>query len=97
MKVKKTAARASNKKKGPTVGARIIEGLEEAIAWSRGENVPIRVTPVQIPDVDVSEVRHRMGLSQSQFAAKFGFPPQRFETGSRGEPALMRRRVCSWR
>jgi len=83
MKVKKTATGAS-KKKGPTVGARIIDGLEEAIARSKGENVPIRATQVQIPDVDVSEVRHRMGLSQSQFAAKFGFPPATLRNWEQG-------------
>jgi putative transcriptional regulator len=72
--VKKTNTKA-RAKKGPSVGARIIEGLEEAIAWSKGENVAVRVTQVQVPDIDVTEVRHRMGLSQSQFARKFGFPP----------------------
>ena len=49
MKVKKTAARAIAKK-GPSVGARIIEGLEEAIAWSKGENTAVRVTQVQVLD-----------------------------------------------
>ena len=29
-------------KKRPTVGARIIEGLEQAIAWTRGENENVR-------------------------------------------------------
>jgi putative transcriptional regulator len=83
MKVKKTAARATAKK-GPSVGARIIEGLEEAIAWSKGDPVAVRVTQVQVPEVDVSEVRHRMGLSQSQFAAKFGFPPATLRNWEQG-------------
>jgi putative transcriptional regulator len=56
-----------------TVGARIIEGLEEAIAWARGEPVPVRVTIVQVPQVDVRQVRRRLGLSQAEFAGKFGF------------------------
>ena len=47
--------------KQPTVGKRIIEGLEEALAWSKGENVPVRVTQVQVPEVDVSAVRRGMG------------------------------------
>jgi hypothetical protein len=37
------------KKKSPTVGARIVEGLEEAFAWTRGENDNVRVTLVQVP------------------------------------------------
>src|SRR5579872_678849 len=83
MKVKKTTAKAASKK-GPSVGARIIEGLEEAIAWSKGNNVAVRVTQVQVPDVDVSAVRHRMGLSQSQFATKFGFPPATLRNWEQG-------------
>ncbi len=81
--MKKTTARARSKKV-PGVGARIIEGLEEAIAWSKGENVAVRVTQVQVPAVDVAEVRHRMGLSQSQFAMKFGFPPATLRNREQG-------------
>ena len=62
-------------KKRPTVGTRIVAGLEQAIAWSRGENVRVRVTQIRVPDVDVRDLRRKMGLSQSQFATKFGFPP----------------------
>ena len=46
--------------KRPNVGKRIIEGLEEALAWSQGEDVPVRVTQVQVPEVDVSAVRRKM-------------------------------------
>ena len=81
--MKKTTAKA-RAKKGPGVGARIIEGLEEALAWSKGESVAVRVTQVQIPDVDVSEVRRRMGLSQPQFASKFGFPPATLRNWEQG-------------
>ena len=41
-------------KKGPTLGERISEGLEEAIAWSKGEDIPVRVTHMRVPYVDVS-------------------------------------------
>jgi putative transcriptional regulator len=58
----------------PTVGARIIEGLEQAVAWTRGQATNASVTVVQVPRADVREIRRGMGLSQSQFAAKFGFP-----------------------
>ncbi len=62
-------------KESSTVGVRIIEGWEEALAGSKGEELPVKVTRVEVPDVDVSKVRRRMGLSQSQFALKFSFPP----------------------
>ncbi len=78
----KTPARVP--KKRPTVGARIIEGLEQAIAWTRGENEDVRVTLVQVPEVDVREVRMKMGLSQAQFATKFGFPPATLRNWEQG-------------
>ena len=67
-----------------TVGARIIEGLEQAIAWTKGENDRVRVTLVDVPEVDVRGVRLKMGLSQSQFATKFGFPPATLRNWEQG-------------
>jgi len=66
---------ASNKKASTErgVGQEIITSLKEAIAWAGGENVPVRVTTVEIPTTDVRAVRRKLRLSQSQFAAKFGF------------------------
>ena len=71
-------------KRRPTVGARIIEGLEEAIAWTHGENDRVRVTRVHVPEVDVRQVRKKMGLSQAQFATKFGFPPATLRNWEQG-------------
>ncbi|MBV8842722.1 MAG: helix-turn-helix domain-containing protein [Bryobacterales bacterium] len=71
-------------KKHRTVGSRIIEGLEEAIAWTRGENNDVRVTLVHVPKVNVREVRTSMGLSQAQFATKFGFPPATLRNWEQG-------------
>jgi putative transcriptional regulator len=71
-------------KKRPTVGARIIEGLEQAIAWTHGENDNVRVTLVHVPEVDVRKVRTKMGLSQAQFATKFGFPPATLRNWEQG-------------
>lgn len=80
----KMPRRQTGAKKNSSVGKRIIEGLEEAIAWSKGEDVPVRVSRVQVPDVDVSQVRRRMGLSQTQFALKFGFPPATLRNWEQG-------------
>ena len=71
-------------RKAPTVGERIINGLEEALAWSKGEDLPVRVTKVQVPDIDVSKVRRQMGLSQTQFALKFGFSPATLRNWEQG-------------
>lgn len=67
-----------------TAGGRIIEGLEQAVAWTRGHNDRARVTLVQVPEIDVRKVRRKMGLSQSQFAARFGFPPATLRNWEQG-------------
>jgi putative transcriptional regulator len=89
MNTKGKSKRATKKseralKERPAVGARIIEGLEQAIAWTRGENDDVRVTLVQVPEVNVREVRTKMGLSQTQFATKFGFPPATLRNWEQG-------------
>ena len=71
-------------RKRPTVGERIIEGLEQAIAWTNGENDRVQVTLVHVPEVDVREVRTKMGLSQAQFATRFGFPPATLRNWEQG-------------
>jgi putative transcriptional regulator len=68
----------------PTVGKRIVEGLEQAVAWTRGENDRVRVTLVQVPEIDVRDVRQAMGLSQAQFATKFGFSPATLRNWEQG-------------
>jgi putative transcriptional regulator len=70
--------------KRPSVGARIIEGLEQAIAWTRGENTDVRVTLVHVQEVNVREVRSKMGLTQAQFATKFGLPPATLRNWEQG-------------
>jgi len=81
-KTAKTAARPTKKK--PGVGKRIIQGLEQAVAWSRGKNERVRVTLVQVPEVDVRELRQKMGLSQAQFATRFGLPPATLRNWEQG-------------
>jgi len=74
-KSKRATKKAARRAKRPTAGARIIEGLEQAIAWTRGQNERVRVTLLDVPEIDIRGVRRKMGLSQAKFATKFGFPP----------------------
>jgi putative transcriptional regulator len=74
----------ATRKQSPTVGQRVIEGLEEAIAWSHGESSRVRVTVVRVPKIDVRKVRRQMGLSQTQFATKFGFSPATLRNWEQG-------------
>ena len=83
-KTGKTARKAAHRAKRPTVGARIIEGLEQAIAWTKGENDRVRVTLVDAPKVDVRGVRRKMGLSHAQFPTKFGLPPATLRNWEQG-------------
>lgn len=78
---KKTAKRVP---KRSSVSASILKGLEQAITWTRGENENVRVTFVHVPEVDVRKVRTKMGLSQAQFATKFGFPPATLRNWEQG-------------
>ena len=56
------------------VGDDIIRGLEEAIAYARGEAVPVRITEMHVPDeIDVKAIRRKFGLTQPEFARRFGF------------------------
>ena len=64
---------ASKRTVKPSSGVRIVQSLEEAIAWAEGRSTAARVTKVRVPNVNVRTVRCRLGLSQSQFAARFGF------------------------
>jgi len=51
----------------------IVAGLKEAVAFARGE-MSLAVRIVSVPEsVDVKAIRSKLGLSQSIFAAQFGF------------------------
>jgi len=60
-------------KRRPTAGSRILASIQEAMEWVEGNAEAAQVTTVQVPMVDVRSMRRRLGLSQTGFAAKFGF------------------------
>lgn len=54
-------------------GQRIVDGLDEAIAWTKGDERAARLIPWQAPtSVDVKSIRAKLGMSQRAFAACFG-------------------------
>ena len=67
-----------------SAGSRIVASLREAVDWAEGKDVAVRVTPVEVPTVDVREVRRKLGLSQAAFAAKFGFQPATLRNWEQG-------------
>ena len=53
-------------------GKRIIEGMKEALAISKGE-LPCATYRIHVPEsINVKAIREKMGLSQSSFANQFG-------------------------
>jgi putative transcriptional regulator len=51
---------------------KIAAGLEEAAAIARGEKKPAKI---YVPaNVDVRKIRRSLGLTQEEFAARFGLP-----------------------
>jgi len=78
--MKKKASRKIN----TSVGQEIITSLKEAIAWAGGDDLPVRITRVEVPNTDVRAVRRRLRLSQSQFAARFGFQPATLKNWEQG-------------
>ena len=52
---------------------KIMTGLEDALAYADGDTTRATVHRIELHEVDVTELRKRLGLSQDRFAATFGF------------------------
>ena len=63
----------------------IRQGLNEAIAHGRGRRAGVKVYKPQ--SVDVAELRSRLGMTQEQFAARFGFSVSTLRHWERGDRA----------
>ena len=50
----------------------VMSGLNEALAYARGEVTGAVVHRIEVPQVDVAAIRARTGLSQSAFARSIG-------------------------
>lgn len=54
-------------------GRQIIEGLKAAVEYTKGNATGARETIVHVPAIDVRAIRRKLGLSQTEFALRFGF------------------------
>jgi len=61
----------------------ISRGLNEAVAHAGGEKVAVKTYRPE--PVDVSALRRRMGMTQEQFAARFGFSVATLRHWERGD------------
>ncbi len=57
-----------------TAGDSIIAGMQDALAYAEGDTERGQAHTVCIPDtVDVKAIRKRQGLTQADFAQRYGF------------------------
>ena len=78
--------------KGSALGDELIASLNEGLAILEGRQPPSRFYPAPAK-VDVRAIRTGMGLSQVQFARRFGFAPatlREWEQGRRQPEAAAR-------
>jgi putative transcriptional regulator len=61
----------------------IARGLNEAVAHAKGKKVAIKIYKPEA--VDVSALRQGMGMTQEQFAARFGFSVATLRHWERGD------------
>jgi putative transcriptional regulator len=61
----------------------ISRGLNEAVAHAKGKKVAVKI--YKPASVDVSALRQRMGMTQEQFAARFGFSVATLRHWERGD------------
>lgn len=61
----------------------ISRGLNEAVAHAKGKKVAVKIYKPEM--VNVSELRQHMGMTQEQFAARFGFSVATLRHWERGD------------
>lgn len=61
----------------------ITRGLNEAVAHAKGKKVAVKTYKPEM--VDVSALRQGMGMTQEQFAARFGFSVATLRHWERGD------------
>lgn len=68
--------------------SKIIAGLKDAVRFARGDRSKGTSYTVTVPHpVDVRAIRERQGLSQKEFAAKYGFPLSTLRNWEQGHRA----------
>lgn len=63
---------ARKNRKAAGIGEELIESMQEALAYMRGEKTNVRVTRVDAPSVEIKRIRKKVGLTQETFATALG-------------------------
>jgi len=62
----------------------IIAGLQEGVAYMRGE-IKLRTRVIEVPDaIDVRAIREKAGMSQAEFASRYGFSGRTLQEWEQG-------------
>jgi putative transcriptional regulator len=63
----------TSRAKARSVGSDIIEALQNAVTYAKGESSKGRAHRILVaPQINVKRVRRKLGLSQNDFAEQFG-------------------------
>jgi putative transcriptional regulator len=70
------------------VGADLIAGMDNAVAHAEGRKPARRLhvfRPVAVPGrIDIASIRRRLGMTQAEFAARFGFSVRNIQNWEQG-------------
>src|SRR5947208_13531891 len=66
------------------LGKRLISAAKEARAIARGTATPSTYNVHVPPAIDVKQLRRRLGMSQDEFAGRFGFKAARIRDWEQG-------------
>ncbi|OPB28419.1 helix-turn-helix domain-containing protein [Bartonella sp. WD12.1] len=70
------------------VGSRILQGAREALAYAKGEADTTKFG-IHIPsNIDVKKIRKNVDLTQTQFAARYGFSVGRIRDWEQGRYSI---------
>lgn len=69
-------------------GRKIVEGLDNALAWAKGDASAVRIIKFEAPtSIDVRAVRAKLGMTQQQFAMRFGLKLETLRNWEQGKRA----------
>jgi putative transcriptional regulator len=70
------------------MGKDLVKGMKNAVAHIDGRRPARRITTVmvKVPDkIDVAAIRRKLGLTQAEFAARFGFSVKNVRNWEQGQ------------
>ncbi len=69
-------------------GQKIMDGLNDVLAWADGDTSAVRLIKWEAPtSIDVRTVRAKLGMTQQQFAMRFGLKLETLRNWEQGKRA----------